>query len=165
MKDITGDMDLSIDQATHIARAMYRVAVAEHGVHEQEKKMIDAFYLECCRESGSDPEDLSAGHFDADAARASLDTAELKDVALRSCLLVGYADGQCSSTERRVIEAIAREIGADPSRVPALEKDIRRSLLESFEGLKVFREAAFEIGKRLGMTPEEVEETLKTKGE
>ncbi len=165
MKDITGDMDLNMEQATHIARAMYRVAAAEHGVHEREKALIDEFYLTCCRESGVEPEDLSSTEFDAEAARAALATEPLQDAALRSCFLVGYADGGLSEHEREVIEEIAKAIGASPERVAAIEKDVQRQLLSQFGGLKVFRDAAYEIGKRLGMTPEDVEEILRSAGD
>ncbi len=160
MKDVTGEMELNMEQATHIARAMYRVAAAEHGVHEREKALIDDFYLACCRESGVEPEDLSDTSFDPETARAALATDALKDAALRSCLLVGYADGGLSQTEREVVEKIATEIGAPTERVAALEKDVQRQLIAQFANLKVFRDAAYEIGKRMGMTREEVDEVL-----
>ncbi len=162
MKDLAGQVELNIEQATHIARAMFKVADAEEGVHELERQMIDSFYLGCCREAGVEPEDLSKNPFDGEAARRALNTPELQDITLHSCLLVGYADGQCSPMERAAIEEIANSLGVDSSRFSSIEKDVQRAMLEHFSNIKVFQDAVHEIGKRLGLSQEEVDEILKS---
>lgn len=160
MRDFLGEVELNIEQATSIARAMYKVAAVEHGVHEHEKTMIDSFYLACCEEEGVTPEDLSAGEWDAAKANSLLESPALKETLVRSCLLVGFADGQCSDVERTLIRQMAQNLGISETRVTEIEKDIRKTLLAQFGGVKVFRDAAYDIGKQLGMSRDEVDEAL-----
>lgn len=160
MRDFLGEVELNIEQATNIARAMYKVAAVEDGVHEHEKTMIDSFYLACCEEAGVQPEDLSVGEWEAAKANTLLEPPALKETLVRSCLLVGYADGQCSDVERSLVRQMATDLGISDARVTEIEKEIRKALLAQFGGVKVFRDAAYDIGRQLGMSRDEVDEAI-----
>jgi len=163
MKDFLGTEELDIGQATIIARAMYKVAEAEHGIHVQEQKMIDSFYLACCEEAGTEPEDLTATKWNPEQGRSVLTDTSLKEAMIRSCFLVGYADGQCSEVERKAILELAQDVGVDEARCGELDKEIKKTLLSQFESIQVFRDSAYDIGSQLGLTRSEVDEVLAEK--
>jgi len=166
MKDLLGELDLQPDQATCIARAMWHVAEAEAGVHEKEREMIEEFYKMACGVVEDTTEAVTARPWDVDEANRLLDSTELKELMLSSCFLLGYADGRCSEIEKDVIASMAHQLGMSDALVAGVERDVKRLLLAPFEQITVFREAAYEIAaKQLGLSAQEVDELLDSKGE
>jgi tellurite resistance protein len=159
-----GDEELSLEQATCIARAMWKVAEVEKGVHQKEREMIDEFYLSCVKEAGGEPQDLSAKPWDAEEANRLLTTPAQKETLLRSCYLLGYADGQCSPLEMATIDQMAQAMGVPPERREAVDREVKRMLLSQFDDIKLFRNATYDIGRQLGLSPAEVDDILRHEG-
>jgi len=160
MKEFLGEEELSVEQAANIARAMWHVAEAEKGVHQHEREMIDGFYHGCCAEKGTEPEEISAHPWDPAEALRLLNTASLREMLLRSCLLLGYADGEFSPAERALVEQIARQLEVPGERLESIDREVKRVLLSQFEDVTIFRDATYDIGKHLGMSRAEVDAVL-----
>lgn len=160
MNAFSGEVELNLEQATAVAQAMWHIAEADQGVHEREREMIQGFYQSCAAESGVEGAVFNPSSFDVEKAREVLNTPELKQMLVHSCLLLGFADGHCSQVERAAIEQLALGIGMSSSELVAIDREVKRSLLAQFEGVEVFRSATYQIGEQLGMTSEEVDEVL-----
>lgn len=160
MNEFSGDVELNLEQATVVAQAMMKVAEAEHGVHEREMAMIEGFFQSCAADAGVSGASFQSSTFDVAQAKEVLNTAALKQVLVRSCLFLGFADGHCSPTERAVVEQIAFGLGMSASELAEADREVKRSLLSQFEGVEVFKSATYQIGEQLGMTNDEVDEIL-----
>lgn len=159
-EDNAGTEDISLEQAALIAQAMWQVAEVEHGVHARELEMITGFYADCAAAAGKAGQSFEHSPFDAATARTVLNTPVLREYLLRSCFLLGYADGHCSPAERSEIDAIAKSLEISPERRDAVDREVKRVLLSQFEGLTVFKDVTYEIGRQLGLSAPEVDELL-----
>lgn len=162
MMDFLSGVELTLEQATCIAQAMWQVAAVEEGVHAQEKEMIDAFFSGCAADAGAPNATFDHAAFDAGLARQVLTSPELKENFLRSCLLVGYADGHCSDAERAAIDAMAESLGISSADRQAADRSIQKELLAQFEGLDIFKDAVYDMGQQLGLERNQVDELLKS---
>lgn len=160
MMDFLGGVEMSLEQAACIAQAMWQVAEAEHGVHAHEQEMIESFFKGCAADAGQPDAIFDRTPFDATRALALLDTEELKANLLRSCLLVGYADGHCSPVERSVIDGIAESLQLPADLRETVDRTIQRELLSQFEGLDVFKSAVYEMGQQLGLSADDVDQLI-----
>ena len=161
MMDFLGGVEMSLEQAACIAQAMWQVAEAEHGVHAHEQEMIESFFKGCATDAGQPDATFDRSPFDAAQALEFLNSDELKTNLLRSCLLVGYADGHCSPVERSVIDGIAESLQIPAALRDSVDRTIQRELLTQFEGLDVFKSAVYEMGQQLGLSAEDVDGLLK----
>ncbi|MDX2052191.1 MAG: hypothetical protein SFV15_07365 [Polyangiaceae bacterium] len=112
MTESLGTVNLGLDHVQVIVRGMHAVAKAD-GVHQVELVLLREFYEGCRQEVAglSGFEDLIAGEFDLTHAKEVLNTPELKDTFLRSCVFLGYADGLYSAQERALVKRFATELG------------------------------------------------------
>lgn len=142
-------IDIDADTALFIASGLRALAEVDGG-HPAEIELIRQF----------------AGDAEVDPARFHLGdghpltTPELRDVFLRSALLLALADGRVSEKERDTLIRWGSALGVDPVALAYLDREVRRSLLEGFAGVKVFREQAVEIGRGLGLDDDEIEDVL-----
>lgn len=131
---------MSIDATTHlginhiqvIVRAMHEVAQLD-GVHEAEQVMLRDFYEAVQQDTGAltSFHELCRSAFDMDEARRILDTPERKAAMLRSCLLLAYADGRYSMTEREKIRGFADALGVPAHATLALEESVADQLMQN----------------------------------
>jgi tellurite resistance protein len=132
--------------AAVIAAGMKAVAEADGDVHPQELALIAAF-----------ESDVGSGA--AGDAVAALNSAEVRDVYLRSLLMVALADGVISDEEEAVIRALAADLGFDDAAVDAATLAVKRQFLSTFSGVTVFRESAVRIAAELGLSEEDLAES------
>lgn len=130
-------VDLDLAQKTLATRAMLEVARIDAGHVAEEIALIRAFY-EADTEPGQAPFDsllqVTPGA-DSSLGADSFPQAEQKELVVGFCLMVAYADGQCSQAERAAIGAIAQRLGLDPQRVGALDDIIQDHLLSQLANL------------------------------
>jgi tellurite resistance protein len=129
-------VELDSAQKSLATRAMLEVAQVDAGHVAEEIALIRAFY-EAEAEPGQIPFDslLAASSQAAPLAADSFPQAEQRDLVIVSCLMVAYADGQCSQTERSVIAAIASRIGMDSARFKSLDDIVQDHLLSQLANL------------------------------
>lgn len=93
-------------------------------------------------------------------ARAVLNTPALRELLLHSCFLLSYADGHCAPVERAEINGMAQALEIPANRAEAVDLAVKRQLLSQFEGLHIFKNATYDIGRQLGLSERDVDELL-----
>lgn len=142
------EVELDEVQAQLLARAMLAVAQCEGGVHERELALIKGFYGDplvdpSARLTESAPPiepGVIARAFKGEAAR----------LFVKSCLLMGYADGKYGSGEKALVGAYAAALGMNGGELEELEQSVREFLLSQVAHLKNTG-VVVEIAKKLGV--------------
>lgn len=149
MKELFAEIDMDRESASFIAAGLRELAGVD-GYHALELALIED--LE--RELGTEPVqfDLTADH--------PLRSDELKEVFMRSAILLALADGQISELEGERIGRYANLLGIGVERLAELFRDVKVFLLSAFAGAEIFRDQAEQIGHDLGLDEEDIQTTL-----
>jgi uncharacterized membrane protein YebE (DUF533 family) len=132
------NVDLDAKTAAVIAAGMRRVALADGDVmHPNELHLIEAF-----------EEDIPAGT----PANATIGDAAIREVYLKSLVMVALADGRISDNEHAVIADLAAAVGADGADVARTTEAVKREFLAVFDGVTHFREQVQAVADELGVT-------------
>ncbi|MDB4989979.1 MAG: hypothetical protein JWN04_5157 [Myxococcaceae bacterium] len=129
MKSFQQDVKLGLNHVQVLVRGMYSVARCD-GVHATELVLLREFY-ESCRadvEGLASFDEVIAVPLDEESARDVLDTPELRELFLRSCLLLAFADGAYSPSERTQLVRLAELLDVTPERRSELEEEARSFL-------------------------------------
>lgn len=153
------DLELSLEQAAIIARAMVEVAESD-GVHQREREMIEGFYRACTEAAGAADAPLGTARYDAAAARQALKGAAPTHALLKSCYMLALADGEISTAEEARIAEIAQDVGASGDVVQAAATEAKLFFLERFKGVSVFKDTARQIGRKLGLDDATLDQAL-----
>ena len=146
------EIPINEHQAQAIARGLYTVAAVD-GVHEREAALIASFYgttaggearpvtslAELGRLGPLSPADLAA----------ALSGEDLRQLFVKSALLLAYIDGKVTAPERAQIAAYAAALGVSPERQAALEESVRDHLMQPLTRL-ANSEAVGKVAKQLG---------------
>lgn len=161
MTDITPEIDVSLEAAKAIAQGMMKLAASD-GVHPKEVQLIKGFMAECYELAGGTEtyEELSHEDFDLEHVKAVLNTDELRELFMKSNLLLACADGVYSESEQNMMDHYAIEMGMTAGRLRELEMQVKQYMLGQFAGVKVYRDQAEELGRKLGMPPDAIERAL-----
>jgi tellurite resistance protein len=121
---------LGLNHVQVLVRGMYAVAQCD-GVHATEQVLLREFYEGCRSEVDglASFNEVISVPLDQESARDVLDTPELRELFLRSCLLLAFADGDFSVNERSLIERLATLLAVTPERLTALEDEARSVLV------------------------------------
>ena len=139
-------------QAQSIARGLCTVAAAD-GVHEREMALIAAFY-------GADAEgqpqhavslvDLSRlGPLAPSELATALPSAALRELFVKTAILLAYADGSVSKAERDQIRAYAEALKVNGQTQAALEEAVLDQMMSPLSRLSNM-EAVAKVAKKLG---------------
>lgn len=129
-------VDLDAKTAAVIAAGMRRVAVADGDeLHPNELSLIEAFESE-----------IPA---DAEKGSSPIWDASVREVYLKSLVMVALADGRISPVEREVIEDLAKSVGADTDDVSQAMQSVKREFLSVFSGVTHFRDQVEQVARDL----------------
>jgi DnaJ-domain-containing protein 1 len=150
MESFFDKVALGLNHVQVITRGMYAVAQCD-GVHQTELVLLKEFYEGCRREVDglSSFEEVIRIEFDAANSKEILDTPVLREVFLKSCLLLAYADGVFSDSERERVKGFAKALDVDDALRENLEEQVRDHLLQQvahIRNLEVLQEVARELG-------------------
>jgi len=149
MRDIFGEIELDRETVSFIAAGLRELAAVD-GVHEAELALIEEF------EKGigvvETPFDLTAEH--------PLDSPELRELFMRSAILLSMADGEIGELEGLHLGRYASQLDIDVKRLAELYRDVKVFLLSAFEGAEIFRDQAERIGEEMGLEDEDIQTTL-----
>jgi len=150
MQTLFESIDLGLNHVQIMVRGMFAVAQCD-GVHATELVLLREFYSGCQQAAGglADFDDLVRVPFDAETACDVLESAEHRQVFLRSCLLLAFADGGYSSGERAKITEFAGALEVDSAILAELEDQVRDHLLRqvaSIQNIDALRAVANEMG-------------------
>ena len=149
MEPLTHPTDLDRDPASFIAAGLRELAAID-GTHDQELALIEAFEADIDAEPVAF--DLSGDH--------PLTTPELRDLFLRSAIMLALADGHISELEGERLGRWARALDVDVSTLAELYRSVKQGMLRHFQGATLFREQVQEIGRELGLADEDIDNSL-----
>jgi len=149
MEPLTRPTDLDRDTASFIAAGLRELARID-GTHASELALIEAFEAEIDAQPAAF--DLSGEH--------PLTTPELRDLFLRSAIMLALADGEISELEGDQLGRWARELDVDVATLAELYTSVKQSLLRHFQGVTLFRDQVQQIGQELGLAEDEIETSL-----
>lgn len=150
MQSFFDKVELGLNQVQVITRGMYSVAQCE-GVHQTELVLLKEFY-EACRADVNGLasfDEVIKTSFDAADAKDILNTKELREVFLKSCLLLAYADGVFSDPERERVKSFAKALEIGDDQRADLEDQVRGHLIQQIAQIKNV-DALREVAKTLG---------------
>ena len=135
-------------EAEAIARGLYAVAKADGNVHPREMALISEYYA-----AGSDgPSDFAAlersGPIAPEALAALLHRPEVRELFIKTALLMAYTDGTFGKGEGECINRYAAAMGMDASTVEAMDTQVREYLMSQLTHL-VNVDAVVEVAKEL----------------
>ena len=124
------EMELNAAQAEVIARGMLAVARADGSVHERELAMIQGFYGDSTSHKASGLAALeNAPDIDPVQVAAAMSGDKLPKLFLKSCVLLGFADGDFSAKERTLVEKYAKALNVSTDALKTLEHSVKEFLL------------------------------------
>lgn len=136
------------DEAEAIARGLYAVAKADGTMHPRELALISEYHA-----AGSEnPSDFAAlersGPIEPEALAAQLGRPEVRELFLKTALLMAYTDGTYGSGEAACINGYATALGMDATELEALDTKVREYLLSQLTHLANV-DAVVEVSKEL----------------
>jgi tellurite resistance protein len=148
MRDLHAELELREDQAEAIARGLYAVARADGTVHAREAALISDFFGAATGGTGSltalERQDKISG---ADLA-AHLPSAELRELFLKTAMLLAYADGTYGTSESQLIAEYGKALGVDDASLRSLEVQVKDFMLSQLSHLQN-AEGVAEVAKGL----------------
>jgi tellurite resistance protein len=135
-------------EAEAIARGLYAVAQADGNMHPRELALIGEYFA-----AGSDsPSDFAAlersGPIAPEALAAQLDRPEVRDLFLKTALLMAYTDGTFGKGEGECINRFAAALGVNAAALEALDTQVREYLMSQLTHLSNV-DAVVEVAKEL----------------
>ena len=108
MDEFLPEIEIREDQAEAIARGLYAVARADGNVHEREAAMIGEFF----NSTTAHPADLGAlaraPKVEPENLAAMLPTPALRQLFIKTALLLAYVDGEYAAGEQNMIAGYAK---------------------------------------------------------
>ena len=140
---------LSTTQAEAIARGLYAVAASD-GVHEREAALVASFLAD----AGQGPTALAQlarnPKITGPELSAALGSDEVRNVFLKTALLLAWADGVVSPQERAVLMEYSKALGISAVAVEQLEASVKEYLLSHLSHL-ANTDAAAAVAKKLSI--------------
>jgi hypothetical protein len=145
MEPLYRPTELDQETASFIAAGLRELARAD-GTHPSELALIEAFE----QEVGAAPAtfDLTGDH--------PLRTPEMREMFLRTCILLTLADGRISEVEGELLGRWAGMLGIDVASLAELYRQVKKTMLGHFQGAALFRDQAMEIGSELGLEEKDI---------
>jgi tellurite resistance protein len=128
-EDFLPEIEIRDDQAEAIARGLYAVARADGHVHEREAAMINEFFNSTTNHASHLAALERMPKLDPAHLAAALPSAELRQVFLKSALLLAHVDGNYSADEQKQIAGYAKACGVDQAALTKLEAAVKDYLL------------------------------------
>lgn len=125
------EVKLSKSHAEAIARGLFAIALSD-GLHDREKALIASFW----EDSGGSEHGLAEltrrDAITAEELGATLDTAELRQLFVKTGLLMAFADGSVSGEESKMVRGFAKSLGLE-NELPTLEAQVKEFLLSQLK--------------------------------
>ncbi|MBI2214506.1 MAG: TerB family tellurite resistance protein [Acidobacteria bacterium] len=143
------EIEISDEQAEAIARGLFAVARAEGGVHEKEKALLMSFYADAAGGTRSLAELERAADATPEEIAAALTTSALRNVFIKTCILMAWADNSFDGKERELVNRYAKVLGISDAEVAEHESAVKSYLVSSIVTLANV-DAVVDVAKKLG---------------
>lgn len=155
-------IELSAVEAEAFARGLYAVARVD-GVHERELALISDFYQQAVAGegsyTGSQPGSQGAavvaslertGPLEPQALAQILVSGPVRELFLKTAILLSWADGSVSAGERAKLDEFSAALQIAPERKAEVEAEVKDFLLRPLAGLANVG-AVSAVAKKLGL--------------
>ncbi len=149
MPELFKDVDINPDQAQAIARGLYTVARADGYVHEREAMLIADFYSSTTDHAAELAALAREGDVDGAYLAAHLPSADLRELFLKTAVLLSYADGNYGPQESVAIHGFAHAFNVSDDDLNHWEAQVKDFMLAQLNHLKN-TEVVVEVAKNLG---------------
>lgn len=130
------EIEIRDDQAEAIARGLYAVARADGKVHEREAAMISEFF----NSTTDHPSHLAALErtppIEPANLAAILSTGELRQLFLKTAILLAYVDGTYAPNEVKMVTDYAKAFGVGAKDLETLESQVKDYLVSQLAHLQ-----------------------------
>lgn len=149
MQELFDGQKLELNHVQAIVRGMYAVAKSD-GVHDSELVLMREFYSGVRRDAGgiADFDDVVSGELDLADAKDVLDTPELRNIFITSCLFLAFADGSYTGPEQATIAKFAAGLGLSDDHLARLHEQVKDYLMlqvSRVENIDALKEIASEM--------------------
>jgi tellurite resistance protein len=136
MPDLFPETDITSDQAEAISHGLITIAKADGVLHEREAALIADFYGATMDHPLNMAELERAPAVDGAFMAAKLQTAELRELFLKTAILLSYADGNYSAPESQLIKEYATALGYDAGKLTGFETQVKEFMLGQLTHIK-----------------------------
>jgi tellurite resistance protein len=149
MPELFKEVDINPDQAQAIARGLYTVAKADGYVHEREAMLIADFYAGTVEHAAQLATLEREGPVDGAYLAAHLPSKDLRELFLKTSILLSYADGNFGAQEAAVIGEFAKSLGASEQDLAQWDAQVKDYLLAQLTHLQN-TDVVVDVAKGLG---------------
>ena len=143
MPEFFPEIEIREDQAEAIARGLYAVARADGNVHEREAAMIGEFFNSTTDHHADLGALARAPKIEPANLAAILPTPELRQLFVKTALLLAYVDGAYAAGEQKAIADYAKAMGiTDIAPLEAAVKDYLMGHLSHLQNVQGVAEVA-----------------------
>jgi tellurite resistance protein len=135
-EDFFPEIDIREDQAEAIARGLYVVARADGKIHEREAAMISEFFNSTTDHASHLGSLERAPQITAANLAAILNTKELRQLFLKTAILLAYVDGNYAPPEQKAVTEFAKACEVDSKALAQLEHSVRDFMLSHLSHLQ-----------------------------
>ena len=128
-EDFLPNIDIREDQAEAIARGLYAVAKADGNVHEREAAMITEFFNATTDHASHLAALERQPKLDAEHLAAALPGKDLRQLFIKTAILLAHVDGTYAPNEAKQIAEYAKACGIDAKQLTGLEASVKDYLL------------------------------------
>jgi tellurite resistance protein len=129
MPELFPEIDISNDEADAISHGLITLAKADGVLHEREAALIADFYASTMDHPVNMAELERAPAVDGEFLAAKLGSRELRELFLKTAILLSYADGTYSAPESKLIASYAAALGVDGPTLSGYETQVKEFML------------------------------------
>jgi hypothetical protein len=129
MPDLFPEIDITPDQADAISHGLITIAKADGELHPREAALIADFYGSTMDHPVNMAELERAPGVDGAFLAAKLASKEVREVFLKTAILLSYADGNYSAPESKLIVGFAKALGVDDAQLAGFEQQVKEFML------------------------------------
>lgn len=142
------EVKIETHHAEAIARGLFAIAHAD-GMHEREAALIASFWADAGGKFSALAELERQAPISAEELGAVLNTQVLRQLFLKTALLMAFADGQVSGEESRLVRSYADHLGLTPELL-SFEAQVKDYLLSQLAHIHNTQGLA-EVAKKLAI--------------
>jgi len=136
MRDLHPEMDVREDQAQAIARGLYAVARADGQVHAREAALITDFYGSATDASATLSSLERMQDITGAELAANLPDPGLRQLFLKTAMLLAYADGNYSAKESQLISEYSKALNVGDGDLRDIEQQVKDFMLSQLSHLE-----------------------------
>jgi tellurite resistance protein len=129
MSELFPEIEIRDDEAGAMAYGFITIARADGQLHEREAALIADFYGSTTNHSVNMAELERAPPVDGVFLAAKLASSPLREVFLKTAILLAYADGNFSAAESKLITQFGAALGVDEKTLDHYETQVKEFML------------------------------------